>query len=479
MDEFNGINTFFNLIYHHDRAFSRAIRDYQSFDDFRTWLREHHILLHALDMIDEYTFSMIRPGMSLKDISVLTHTDLDNAILDLRSYFKDKVFLFLIPGISQEIKKYTFSGVDYIFSLEEPFTEEKLSFLDPFPGLLEALFYADEWPGALIFNQEHAAFYSIHNDQDQENLQNRINEGRIFDKESHSTFIYHLSDLHLGPKKKLKAVSNLLDSLDKCHQYAHSLHQNQIFITGDLMNSPNKKNMYQANSFMTMIRKRYKADITFVLGNHDMIVKGINIGGRQRTKVIAYLLGEKLKILEKDKIILIKVDSNSGGNLARGMITRRQLDQIDSELAGIDNIEEYTIVVLLHHHVYQVSKSDFLKIQWREKYFFGNILDKSKALVDANMFASWLEARHIRYVLHGHKHVPYFMYKDGTYFISAGSATGGLKESESRYYSYNVLRYDFNEKKMKTCLIFYDDQKKSERQRVEVYLMEDKDEISR
>ena len=59
------------------------------------------------------------------------------------------------------------------------------------------------------------------------------------------------------------------------------------------MNSPITKNMYQANGFMTMIRKRYKADITFVLGNHDMIVKGLSIGGRQRTKVIAYLLGER------------------------------------------------------------------------------------------------------------------------------------------------------------------------------------------
>lgn len=91
------------------------------------------------------------------------------------------------------------------------------------------------------------------------------------------------------------------------------------------MNSPNTKNMYQANSFMTMIRKRYKADISFVLGNHDMIVKGLSIGGRQRTKVIAYLLGEKIKVIEKDKIVLVKIDSNAGGNLARGMITKKTI----------------------------------------------------------------------------------------------------------------------------------------------------------
>ena len=363
--------------------------------------------------------------------------------------------------------------MDYIFTISKPFKQEDLSFLDPFPGLLEALFYADEWPGGLIFNSQHASFYPLHSISQAKALQKRIDEKTMFNKESHSSFIYHLSDLHLGPKKKLKAVSNLLDSLDECDQYAQSSHQKQVFITGDLMNSPNTKNMYQANGFMTMIRKRYKADITFVLGNHDMIVKGLSIGGRQRTKVIAYLLGEKIKVIEKDKIVLVKIDSNAGGNLARGMITRRQLDQIDSELAGIENLEDYTIVVLLHHHVFKVSKSDFLKIQWREKSIFGSILDKSKALVDAEMFATWLTQRHIKYVLHGHKHVPYFMNKKGTYYISAGSATGGLKESESHYYSYNVLRYDYMDKKMKTCLIFYDDKKKAERQRVEVYLMEE------
>lgn len=473
MDEFNGINTFFNMIYHHDRAFSRALPDYQSLNAYREWLRNHQIEFKELDMIDEYSFSLIRPGMTIKDISMLMHVDLQGGLQRIRFFFKDKIFLFLLPGINKEVEDYSFTGVDYVFALSTPFKTENLSFLDPFPGLLEALFYADEWPGALIFNSTEAVFYPLHSISQEKALQKKIDEKTMFNKEEHSSFIYHLSDLHLGPKKKLKAVSNLLDSIDECNRYTHSPHQKQFFITGDLMNSPNTKNMYQANSFMTMIRKRYKADITFVLGNHDMIVKGLNMGGRQHTKVIAYLLGEKIKILEKDKIVLVKVDSNSGGNLARGMITRRQLDQIDSELAGIENLEDYTIVVLLHHHVYKVSKSDFLKIKWREKYIFGKILDKSKALVDANMFATWLSQRHIKYVLHGHKHVPYFMNKYGTYYISAGSATGGLKESESHYYSYNVLRYDYMDKKMKTCLIFYDDQKKAERQRVEVYLMEE------
>ena len=124
MDEFSGINAFFNMIYHHDRAFSRALLDYQSFNDYRQWLRNHHIEFKELDMIDEYSFSMIRPGMTIKDVSMLTHTNLQEGLQRIRSFLKDKIFLFLIPGINKEIKDYSFTGVDYIFTISKPFKQE-------------------------------------------------------------------------------------------------------------------------------------------------------------------------------------------------------------------------------------------------------------------------------------------------------------------------------------------------------------------
>ena len=75
-------------------------------------------------------------------------------------------------------------------------------------------------------------------------------------------------------------------------------------------------------------------------------------------------------------------------------------------------------------------------------------------------------------MFHGHKHLPFFKKEDDCYYIGAGSATGGLKESRSRYISYNVMKYNIHEQKMKICMIFYDDKAKAERQRVEVYLFE-------
>ena len=63
--------------------------------------------------------------------------------------------------------------------------------------------------------------------------------------------------------------------------------------------------MYLANDFMNSLKKRYKANVTFILGNHDVIVHGFNMARNQKSKVIAYLLGENIKVLEKEKMILI------------------------------------------------------------------------------------------------------------------------------------------------------------------------------
>ena len=38
--------------------------------------------------------------------------------------------------------------------------------------------------------------------------------------------------------------------------------------------------------------------MTFILGNHDVIVHGFNMARNQKSKVIAYLLGEVLRLLK-------------------------------------------------------------------------------------------------------------------------------------------------------------------------------------
>ena len=70
------------------------------------------------------------------------------------------------------------------------------------------------------------------------------------------------------------------------------------------MNSPNTKNMYQANSFMTMIRKRYKADITFVFGNHDKGYYNSIVRGYDGNVLQAELQKNGVRVLEDEAVPL-------------------------------------------------------------------------------------------------------------------------------------------------------------------------------
>ena len=140
----------------------------------------------------------------------------------------------------------------------------------------------------------------------------------------------------------------LYNSLDYIVPLLKSKEKLKVLITGDLMESPNRKNMYLANDFMNRIKKQYKADVTFILGNHDVIVHGFNMARNQKSKVIAYLLGESIKVIEDEKIILIKMDTTSEGNLARGKVGHRQLNEIDDELEAIDHLEDYALILMPH-----------------------------------------------------------------------------------------------------------------------------------
>ena len=64
------------------------------------------------------------------------------------------------------------------------------------------------------------------------------------------------------------------------------------------------------------------------------------------------------------------MDTTSEGNLARGKVGKRQLDEIDDELSAIDHLEEYTLLVMLHHHVYPINKAEFIKTKWHEKNIY-------------------------------------------------------------------------------------------------------------
>jgi len=487
MDKFHILNNFFNIISGNETAYMRYMfSDYPQFRSFRSWLQKRNIDINVLNMIDEQTFRMVSPKMKASDVNAFLHSDFALEMDNIAKLYQNRLQVVMIPSLYKKIEyklDIQDENIDY-YEIEDVFNPNDLSFFDPFPAFLTAITHCDLWGGVLIFNNDDEVFYPIHSHQDVSYIHHALScKEDIFSllrQENHDSYYIHLSDLHLGRERSEKGLNQLYISLDNLIAKLHTSYQPKVLITGDLMDTPNRKNMYQANDFMNNLKKKYKANVTFILGNHDVIVHGFNVARDQKSKVVAYLLGENIKVIEDEKIILIKIDTTSEGNLARGKVGIRQLQEIDDELEAIDHKEDYTMIVMLHHHVYPITKAQFLKTKWHEKTFINRIIETSKVLIDAKMLIGWLDKRNIKYVLHGHKHLPFFRKEDGKFIISGGSSTGGLKESKSKYISYNLLKYNVLEKRMKTCIIFYDDKAKSECQRVEVYLFEeDENEISR
>lgn len=477
MKEFYLINTFFNIVYHNYSAYIRDLTgSYQYLCEFRDWLLQHHIECQILEKIDCFSFdSFSKEILSLEEYNFMDSFFIQE-MESISKLFENKTFVLYIPGIHQETKINEIDSIHkdiHIFHLHTSFLEDGLSFYDPFPAFFCAMNHVDLWPGILVFNREKQVFSSLNDEKQWQELLNHIHQEDdlfdIYNQCQNDSYFIHLSDLHMGTKRTQKGVVQLYSTLDQIIPSLHSNQQLKILITGDVMDTPNRKNMYIANDFMNNLKKIYKADVTFILGNHDVIVHGFNFARRQKSKVVAYLLGENIKVIEKEKLIVIKMDTTSAGNLARGMVGQRQLDEIDDELQAIEHLEDYTMIVMLHHHVYPISKADFIKTKWHERTFIHRIIETSKALVDAPLLIEWLQKRDIHYILHGHKHLPFFRKEESQYYVSAGSATGGLKESQSRYISFNVMKYNTQEKKMKTCMIIYSDKTRMERQRVEVY----------
>lgn len=486
MNEYDLMNAYLHLIDNNSTTFLyRVLEKYENLDSMNKWLLQRGITFGFLESLTRENFPLRIRNYQLDSFDALLQRDFKTDFHAFREAENKKYQVIFLSGFEKEneinqsfvSKEYCESfaselcSIYYCTQIQE---EKELSFNGPHPYFLEALYQIDHWPGILVFKETKWSFYPITTLQQVNEVFKKIQEHAVFDnthQQEEDSYIIQLSDLHLGTKNKAKGKVVLEESLAELCPSLRSKYPIKFLITGDLMNSPNRKNMYEASSFMNMLKKEYKGDVTFILGNHDVIVHGFNFMKRQKAKVVAYLLGENIKVLEREKIILIKINSTVEGNLARGKVGKIQLDEIDEELAGIENIEEYTLMAMVHHHVLEIPRDDFLKAKWHEKIFVGKIVENSKVLMDAEELIAWLHLHRIEYIFHGHKHLPFFNYHQGLHVISGGSSCGGgAKESKSRYLSYNVLKYDQQKKKLKYCFIFYDDMTKQERQRIKVHV---------
>ena len=480
---FDYINAFMHLIFENEDIFITTLfYSPETFSDMSHWLKQQDIHFQWIEEIDPSQLNLVIGRKNVHQIESLLHISIQEELNEFKNVWRQYTHHILIPGsdpnnpVNQAMLDENFiahiqtSHYNKIYTFHQLFVEDRYLFTNPTKSLNHALYYADKWPGLLKINKKEFTFVPIdHVDQ----IQEEINCAEFDKIKDNDTYFIHLSDLHLGTKKNNAGKIALLRSLDQLFSLIQTKNQAKVLITGDLMNTPNRKNMYLASGLMNDLKKRYHVDITFILGNHDVIVHGLNFLRVQKAKVVAYLLGESIKVLENEKIILIKINSAREGNFARGKVGKLQLQEIDEELKTIPNLHEYQLMVMIHHHILPITKAEFLKKKWNEGRVVGKLLDTSKELVDSDMLIQWLEKRHIHYVLHGHKHIPFFRKYRDIYFVSCGSSCGVVKEeSKLKYLSYNVLKYNNDDHQMKVCLIYYDSALENEGKRIELHLIQ-------
>lgn len=243
--------------------------------------------------------------------------------------------------------------------------------------------------------------------------------------------ILHLSDLHIGEGKKFYGD---LDELAAQILLAETGAPDTILVTGDIFDGKSfREEGYPqliedaTHFFETLIQglnEGYpdatpltKGDVFFTPGNHELLQqaaeRGENPFGRyvtfletfyggtlpeeyfQRTVGTAYC--SFIKVFQEKKAILAGFCSpsygkNDSGELTYfGDISASQLVDFSKKMNGVENREEFQLVIGLHHHFYLIEERD-------KSYVDKSVLRSSELLIGE--LAKW----NVCAILHGHKH---------------------------------------------------------------------------
>lgn len=247
--------------------------------------------------------------------------------------------------------------------------------------------------------------------------------------------ILHLSDLHIGEKKKITDLNSLAADI----AIAAGKVFNVIIVTGDIFDgkalaeSNYKEYIENAISFfdelIKTLNENCKSELSretvyFVPGNHEINLNKIrNESGdryQQYKEFLRLFYGDNfptcynqqhlsiVKAYEEEKVMLVgfcspeyclKIDKQ-GNYLEKGdennyesfgVISSPQILTVEQMIRAIPDHEEYNIVGFLHHHFYLMEE--------RDKGYVD-----SSALRDSEKFMRTLNRFNYIAVLHGHKH---------------------------------------------------------------------------
>lgn len=323
---------------------------------------------------------------------------------------------------------------------------------DAFPNFEVALRQADRWPAVFFWDgADDYAFVPIRHEDEIRYLYEIVKYERhpireikrvAERKKLVSHYIFQLSDLHFG-SKNVDIAERRLKSLIKTQLSSIELEDDVNFlITGDAVDSPKQVTENDYSDFADFLEERSGKKPIRVLGNHDINNHGLAFfHGKQH---IANIVGNypKIEILEDAKVILLLFNSNTNGSFAMGEIGTAQMSEMGNLLDAVNNLNQYLLIAVMHHHLLPIPQPDYYDEKWYKKIIPNGFLDETLRLLDADIFMEWLSKRNVKCVLHGHKHIPFINEHNGIKVISCGSSTGQIvhRERGKTYISYNLVK---------------------------------------
>jgi len=420
-------------------------------EDFDQYIRQNPRLLDYLKRIS-YLFSrckvkaVLLPGFN-------DNHEVNRAMLDERVL---KRIVEIHPGDSALILQFT-----------ENFNREEKAILNVFPKFETALNQIENWAGVFLWNDNDSLFLPVRNESDLYHIFHIIRyEDNSFHylreqfekkyKPKEYAYLFHLSDLHFGNKLAEKRMMRIIRVLENKIQTLDEKSTLIPVITGDLMNTPSSANHQTYLQFEELLLTKGFEKSIYILGNHDVDTSGfIKMLTTQKSVIASLSANTKIELIKDLGLAIIKFDSNTGGEFAQGKIGEDQLMQIGNEIDAIKNKENYTFIALLHHHPKEIENPAWYAKDWYEAILGYKTFEKTMKLVDSELFLDWINARGIKLILHGHKHIPKIQEHKNITIVAAGSSSGSVKHKEDgkTFLTYNLIKYDVQNRKPVSCSI--------------------------
>jgi predicted phosphodiesterase len=409
---------------------------------------------------------LLRKENILNNVAILNYFNSISKILN-----KYKYKFLLLPGFKVTTLNRHLTSIDnlhkwlsssstnsaLIIQLKDLPGFENIEIINSFNHYKLALDRVDEWPAILVwenyFSRSRGLFIPLKSIEEVDDIFLKLRYEKDFFNLLLSRYgertdndlieLIHLSDLHLGVRNQSNKVSRLLKILEI--QYASKVSEKITIISGDLVDHPNEENLNKYNEFEQSLQRIGYSKIVKVPGNHDYIWHGFISQARAITNTVMGLInGNAVEIFEEYKLIIIKFNSNIIGKLAQGQIGESQMVRIGNELDSIMNLEQYCLIAVLHHHLFELNKPEWMHNTFVERVLGNRLMKKTLCLQDSPLFIEWLKNRKIHFIIHGHNHIPMLAKKENLNIISAGSSTGFITHNEEgkTFITYNIIKYN-------------------------------------